>query len=176
MAERRAGAGSFPALERGGDVIGPAGGNAKPADIDEQPFCRLPERLDAGPLCAFGQLLRDGCAQENSARSRRAASTMDLSLPKAESRGRNFIPQSGARITSCGSMNSSARLMRATTVSGDSTSGVERSMHPTRTFLPGSFASTEQSSFGSAVSMEISLHEQLANSERNEYPEGLFFR
>src|SRR5687767_13516146 len=106
----------------------------------------------------------------------RAASTMAFILPKAESRGRNFMPQSGARMMLSFGTKAMALRMRSTIVCGDSTSVFDRSMQPTMIFLFGNFIKTAQSRLGSAVSIEIcrQLHE--ANSGRNEYPEGLFFR
>src|SRR5215813_5281023 len=90
----------------------------------------------------------------SSARSICGAATIDPSLPRATSRGRYFIPQSGARMTFSGLTKVSARLMRATTASGVSTIMSSRSRQPTMICLPSSFPSTAQSSFDCAVSTE----------------------
>ena len=62
---------------------------------------------------------------------------MACNLPKATSRGRYFMPQSGATMTSAALMYGNARRMRAATSSGVSTSLVERSMTPRMIFLFG---------------------------------------
>ena len=100
--------------------------------------------------------------------SRRAASAIAASLPDATSRGRYFIPQSGARITRSGAMCCSARCTRSTMTSGVSIAMSERSRQPTMICLPASSASTLQSSFDCAVSTEICAHGAAASSRRNE--------
>jgi hypothetical protein len=62
----------------------------------------------------------------------------------------------------------SARRMRDATASGVSTFMSDRSMTPSRTSLPPSSESTEQSSLDWAVSIETWRHEQFLNWVRNE--------
>ena len=78
------------------------------------------------------------------------------------------MPQSGAAITSSGRTCCSARRMRSATCSGVSTRVSERSMHPTMIFFPGSFCSTDVSSFDCAVSIETCCTGEPASSGRNE--------
>ena len=78
------------------------------------------------------------------------------------------MPQSGARMTSSGFTYSSARFTRATTSCGVSIAMSDRSRHPTRIFLPFSFASTEQSRLDCAVSTETWLTGLPASSGRKE--------
>ena len=84
----------------------------------------------------------------------RGLSTIDLSLPKAASRGRYFMPQSGPITRRLAGTCLSARRIRSATVSGVSTSRVERSSTPRMMVLFGNFSSTEQSSLDWAVSIE----------------------
>src|SRR5262249_13925370 len=146
--DRGAAAGGFPALQRGAGVVHLARGDAKAGDVDQQLLGGIAEGGSGGarPGARAGEVFgkrRPRSAQAYSWRRIRAASTIDCSLPTADSRGRNFMPQSGARITLSGGMNFSARLMRSTTTCGDSTFSSERSMQPTMIFLPGSLVSTE---------------------------------
>src|SRR5438105_5942853 len=97
-----------------------------------------------------------------------APSTIAFIFPKATSRGRYFIPQSGATMTSSGFTCSSALLIRSTTFCGVSTVMSERSMQPTMIFLPRSFSSTAVSRFDCAASIETCWQEQPASSGRKE--------
>ena len=74
-----------------------------------------------------------------------APSTIALIFPKAMSRGRYFIPQSGAMMRSLASTKGRARRIRWATVTGVSTAGSERSSTPRMIFLPRSRSKTEQS-------------------------------
>jgi hypothetical protein len=58
--------------------------------------------------------------------------------------------------------------MRAATVSGVSIAISDRSSTPRMMVLPGSFCSTEQSSFDCAVSIDTCCTGEPANSGRNE--------
>src|SRR5208282_309102 len=99
-----------------------------------------------------------------SVRSRAAAAVSAVSLPKATSRGRYFMPQSGASTWRSGGTYGSARRTRASTVSGDSTVRSFRSSTPKMMVLPSSAVSTEQSRPDWAVSMEIWSQLQSASS------------
>jgi hypothetical protein len=58
--------------------------------------------------------------------------------------------------------------MRDATISGVSTFMSDKSMTPSRTFLPPSWENTEQSSLDWAVSIETWRHEQFLSWVRNE--------
>src|SRR5690606_11348850 len=73
---------------------------------------------------------------EYSPRRSFAPSTSAFILPNATSRGRYFMPQSGARITFSLGTKRSARFVRSTTSCGVSTVMSERSITPRMTFLP----------------------------------------
>ena len=73
----------------------------------------------------------------------------------AASRGRYFMPQSGAAMSSPTPLWGSARRMRSATVSAVSTSAVSSAMTPRMIVLPGSASSTERSRPDCAVSIEI---------------------
>src|SRR5690606_28587957 len=81
----------------------------------------------AAPAGTSGQL--------SSARSTRAAPASARSLPYADSRGRYFMPQSGARTSRSGAWWAKARRALAATVSTLSTSGVDRSSTPSTIVL-----------------------------------------
>src|SRR6185503_2604964 len=117
-------------------------------------------------------LFHRGLRESYSERRIRAASTMERILPSATSRGRYFMPQSGARIMSSGRTNAMAFFTRAATVCGVSTFASERSMQPTMILLFFRVLNTEQSRFDWAVSIEICLTGEPDSSGRNEYPEG----
>src|SRR5438132_3741668 len=97
-----------------------------------------------------------------------APSTIAFIFPKATSRGRYFMPQSGATMTSSLFTNLRAFLIRSATCCGVSTVMSERSRQPTMIFLACSFASTAQSSLDCAVSIETCEQEQAASSGRKE--------
>src|SRR5262249_12347349 len=59
-------------------------------------------------------------------------------LPKATSRGRYFMPQSGATTIRCAGMKGKARRMRSATVSAVSTATSDRSITPSTMVFPGS--------------------------------------
>src|SRR5262249_39939812 len=125
--------------------------------LDEAMCVRAPDSLaGTGDDCDPIRELHRLCSWRapSSARSIFAAATIDVSLPRATSRGRYFIPQSGARMTFSGLTKVSARLMRATTVSGVSTILSSSSRQPTMICLPSSLPSTAQSIFDWAVSTE----------------------
>src|SRR5690606_15785768 len=107
-------------------------------------------------------------AHASSSRTMRAPSTIAFILPNATSRGRYLSPQSGATMIFSAGTCGSARRMRAATVSGVSTSCVERSSTPRMIVLPGSVLSTAVSRFDCAVSIEICLTSLLLSSGRNE--------
>ena len=71
-----------------------------------------------------------GSQAANSSRNICAASTIARSLPTATSRGRYFMPQSGAGMMRSLVTNGSARQTRAAITSGVSTSRSDRSMQP----------------------------------------------
>src|SRR5690606_6407349 len=103
-------------------------------------------------------------AHASSARTIAAPSAIAFILPKATSRGRYLSPQSGATMIFSAGTCGSARRMRAATVSGVSTSCVERSSTPRMIVLPGSVLSTAVSRFDCAVSIEICLTSLLLSS------------
>src|SRR5690606_13502539 len=107
-------------------------------------------------------------AHASSARTIAAPSAIAFILPNATSRGRYLSPQSGATMIFSAGTCGSARRMRAATVSGVSTSCVDRSSTPRMIVLPGSVSSTEVSRFDCAVSIEICLTSLLPSSGRNE--------
>ena len=78
------------------------------------------------------------------------------------------MPQSGATTMFLASTYGSARRMRAATCCGVSGVMSERSMTPSRIFLPVNLANTAQSSFDCAVSIETCAQLQPASSGRNE--------
>jgi hypothetical protein len=72
-----------------------------------------PERFTANPIQQMPGL--NTYAPAISARMICAPSTIARILPNAASRGRYFIPQSGATMMSCAATNGKARRMRAAT-------------------------------------------------------------
>src|SRR2546422_8017372 len=100
-----------------------------------------------------------------------APSTIAFSFSNATSRGRYFIPQSGATTMSFDATKGRARRMRAATFSGVSTVISLRSITPRMMVLPGRVFSTEQSRLDCAVSIETWLQLQPASSPRNERSE-----
>ena len=97
-----------------------------------------------------------------------AAATIARSLPTAVSRGRYFMPQSGARITFSALMYGSARWIRAATISGRFDLGVGQVDAADHQLLAAELASTEQSSFDCAVSIETCRQLHSASSGRKE--------
>src|SRR5262249_4583828 len=87
---------------------------------DSRRICAAASLSGAGDDCAPLLELHRRCSWRapSSARSICAAATIDRSLPRATSRGRYFIPQSGARMTFSGLTKVNARSMCATIVSG----------------------------------------------------------
>ena len=77
------------------------------------------DRHGCGTCCAAGQRRR--VSVHAAALARRAPCTSDSSLPYAASRGRYFIPQSGAATRRLAGAWSKARRIRCSTVSGVST-------------------------------------------------------
>jgi hypothetical protein len=97
-----------------------------------------------------------------------AAAARERILPAAEARGRYFRPQSLDSMSRSTSTWSSARRTRSATVSGVSTSGVERSRTPSAMPLPRSGRSVAGSRCDCAVSIEIVSAGVSASSGRNE--------
>ena len=97
---------------------------------------------------------------------------MDFNFPNADTRGKYFIPQSGASTSRSGLMNGNARRIRAATTTGVSTSSVDKSSTPRIMLFPGSPASTAQSSEHWAVSIEICCTGESARRSRNRYAAG----
>src|SRR5262249_42739483 len=118
--------------------------------------------------CRYYELVQTASCDEYSARSSCAPSTIARILPSATARGRYFMPQSGATLTSSGGTSFNARRMRSATCRGVSTRMSDRSMHPTMIFLPGSFCSTAVSSFDCAVSIDTCRTGEPASSGRKE--------
>src|SRR5438094_1644571 len=118
--------------------------------------------------CNCNSDLQSVSFHEYSARSSFAPSTIARIFASATSRGRYFMPQSGATITSSGLTYLSAFLSRFATSAGVSTVMSERSMQPTMIFLPGSFAKTAVSRFDCAVSIDTCFTGEPASSGRKE--------
>src|ERR1700722_2899013 len=112
----------------------------------------------------------------SSPRSVSAACAIALSFPNADSRGRYFMPQSGASTSRSAGTYSSARRTRPAMTSAVSTVVSFRSSTPRMIVLPGSPASTEQSRPDCAVSIEIWLAVVAASSGGNGKPEGRWGR
>src|SRR5438132_1883199 len=104
----------------------------------------------------------------SSARMSFAPSTIAFIFPNAASRGKYFIPQSGATTTRSGATKGRARRMRAATFSGVSTVTSFKSITPRMIVLAGRDSSTEQSRLDCAVSIETWRQLQPASSPRNE--------
>src|SRR5258708_2119023 len=159
MSDGGAGSRGFPRRERRDRVVGLAGRAAQAGDVDQQLFGGIAEcrGTEAGALDPGGEALADRFrrrfAHAYSPLRILAASTIAFILPKADSRGRDFMPQSGPRMMFFGFSCFSAFLIRPATVCGVSTSLVARSMQPTIIFLLFNDFKTEQSSLGCAVSI-----------------------
>src|SRR2546428_687940 len=156
-------------------VIGHRAHDSANADAEENPRLHALEGAAAGSLHVCATCERDAHCRNHhislhttSVRRIFAPSTMAFIFPKATSRGRYFIPQSGARMTSSFFKNWRAFLIRSATCCGASTVLSERSRQPTMIFLPCNFASTAQSSLDCAVSIETCEQEQPASSGRKE--------
>src|SRR5436309_6375569 len=178
-ADRRAGK---PAADRADErapaavlMVGYRAHDSANADADENPRLHALEGAAAGSLHLCATCERDAHCHNHhislyttSVRRIFAPSTMAFIFPKATSRGRYFIPQSGARMASSFFTNLRAFLIRSATCCGASTVMSERSRQPTMIFLPCNFASTAQSSLDCAVSIETCRQEQPASSGRKE--------
>src|SRR5436190_4346570 len=156
-------------------VIGHRAHDSANADAEENPRLHALEGAAAGSLHVCATCERDAHCRNHhislhttSVRRIFAPSTMAFIFPKATSRGRYFIPQSGARMTSSGFTCLSALFIRSTTFCGVSTVMSERSMQPSMIFLPRSFSSTAVSRLDCAVSIETCEQEQPASSGRKE--------
>jgi hypothetical protein len=121
--------------------------------LERRERCRVLHDIVKHPRPAASLLLSVNYADASSSRSSLAPSTRDFILPFATSRGRYFIPQSGATMTSSAATYGSARRMRAATTSGVSTRKSARSMTPRMIFLRGNVRKTAQSSPDCAVSI-----------------------
>src|SRR4029453_9285142 len=104
----------------------------------------------------------------SSARTIRAPAASASSLAMARSRGRYFIPQSGAGTRRSGGTCASAVLIRPATVSGVSTLASPRSMTPRTIVFVGSARRIAQSRRGWAASIEICVARQRSSSGRYE--------
>ena len=94
----------------------------------------------------------------------RAPATIASSLRNASSRGRYFMPQSGATTSRSGGTTSSARRIRSATTSGVSASGEPRSSTPRTIVLSGSVAQHLGSRSGCAASSEMCVAAQSLSS------------
>src|SRR5580692_9527305 len=99
---------------------------------------------------------------------------MDRSVPRADSRGRYFMPQSGASTMRSAGTYASARSARLATTSAVSTAASPRFRTPRMIVLPASSLKTAQSRSDWAVSMEIWSAVVAASSGRNEQPDAVF--
>src|SRR5512132_2089867 len=106
-------------------------------------------------------------AQPESSPTRRTPATMDWSFRKARSRGRYFIPQSGATTSRSRGSTPSAFRIRSATTSGDSTSLEPRSRTPSTIVFPETSRNTFGSRFGWAASSERCVAEHSPSSRRN---------
>src|SRR5439155_15163696 len=150
-------------------VIGHRAHDSANADAEEEARLHALEGAAAGSLHVRATCERDAHCRNHhislhttSVRRIFAPSTIAFIFPKATSRGRYFIPQSGARMTSSGFTCLSALCIRSAIFCGVSTVMSERSRQPTMIFLPCNFASTAQSSLDCAVSIEPCRQEQPA--------------
>ncbi len=109
----------------------------------------------------------------SSRRTIAAPSASARNFPKARSRGRYFIPQSGAGIRRSAATCASPLRMRAATISAVSTSALPRSSTPSRIDLPSNASRTRRSSFGCAASIEICCAMHPAKNGRIAYACGL---
>src|SRR5438552_3302924 len=178
-ADRRAGK---PAADRADErapaavlMVGHRAQGGANAGADQDARLHALEGATAGPLhvratCEHDAHRRNHHISLHTTSVRRifAPSTMAFIFPKATSRGRYFIPQSGARMTSSGFTCLSALFTRSATFCGVSTVMSERSMQPSMIFLPRSFSSTAVSRLDCAVSIETCEQEQPASSGRKE--------
>src|SRR5881396_1672221 len=156
-------------------VIGHRAHDSANADAEENPRLHALEGAAARSLHVCATCERDAHCRNHhislhttSVRRIFAPSTMAFIFPKATSRGRYFIPQSGATMTFSLFTNLRAFLIRSATCCGVSTAMSERSRQPTMIFLPCNFASTAQSSLDCAVSIETCEQAQPASSGRKE--------
>src|SRR6266853_4341591 len=104
----------------------------------------------------------------SSERTSFAPATIAFNFSNATSRGRYFIPQSGATMTFSGATKGRAQRMRAATFSGVSTVMSFKSITPRMIVLPGRVFSTEQASLDCGGSIETLRQLQPASSPRNE--------
>src|SRR4051812_32027159 len=109
----------------------------------------------------------------SSPRTMCAPCTIARSLPSAMSRGRYFMPQSGATTRRSAGTTFSAALIRPAIASADSTFMSPRSSTPSITVLFFNSLMIETSSRGWAASMDTCRQPHCTSSDRNEYPEGL---
>src|SRR5436190_18000425 len=156
-------------------VIGHRAHDSANADAEENPRLHALDGAAAGSLHVCATCERDANCRNHqlslhttSVRRIFAPSTMAFIFPKATSRGRYFMPQSGATMTSSFFKNWRAFLIRSATCRGASTVMSERSMQPSMIFLPRSFSSTAVSRLDCAVSIETCEQEQPASSGRKE--------